>query len=74
LRVVDNLLDLAKPSSGEKTESLVSGVPSCLYESAPPLDEWGEGGLNVVSRACAMVAVVLTIWWLAANVLVALVG
>lgn len=39
--------------------SLVSGVPSCLYESPPPLDEWGDGGLNVESRACAMVVFVM---------------
>ena len=37
--------------------SLVSGVPSCLYESPPALDGWGEDGLNAASRACAMLMV-----------------
>ena len=57
LRVVSSLLGLAELSSGEKTVSLVSGVPSCLYESPPALDEWGEDGLNAASRACAIVMV-----------------
>jgi hypothetical protein len=58
---VGALLHLAELSSGEKTVSLVSGVASCLYESAAPLDERGEDGLNAASRACAMVIVAATV-------------
>ena len=56
--VVNALFDLAELSSGEKAVSRVSGVPSCLYESAPPADEWGEAGLKdpLPSRACDMLS------------------
>ena len=41
--------------------SLVSGVPSCLYESPPALDEWGDDGLNAASRTCAMVMMTVAV-------------
>lgn len=40
--------DLELSSSGEKVVKRVSGVPSCLYESAPP-SLGGEDGLNDIS-------------------------
>ena len=44
VRLMDlgSLEDFAEFSSGEKAVKRVSGVPSCLYESAPPLEESGD--------------------------------
>ena len=55
LRALSSLDDLIEPSSGEKAVSRVSGVPSCLHESAPPLEERGEDRWKAASLVCAIV-------------------
>lgn len=47
--------DRTDVSSGEKAVSRVSGVPSCLYESPPPLDDSGDDWWKARrSCGCAM--------------------
>lgn len=55
------MLDLAEPSSGENAVRRVSGVPSFLYESALPVEERGDDGLNTDSRGCAILTVELEV-------------
>lgn len=47
--------DLEESSRGEKVVKRVSGVSSCLYESAPP-SLGGEDGWKAISCVWAMMA------------------
>lgn len=46
LREETGLLARVEPPSGENAVMRVSGDPSFLWDSPPPLEERGEGGLN----------------------------